>query len=730
MDVLTGVRNLRNIISADIELMSSPVKPQSRFLPLFLIIFVTAALVSCSASRGEMPWVYADLRLLDDLDGDISPAADILAVYTRLTTAALEIRVDLLDITPQDDYEITITLRDDRFYSRDPLIIIIPSRGLAHASSFASGAPSFLPDVIRDPWLDTVTVRLNRFEMGSQFHFDLTTYAGMPLKLADQVLDIQSGNSAQGSRVPVMLAFWNVFTATSPMQALRQWDGAHSGPLGERHGLKHLLDASLKYKVPLALLDIKTPSSLAALNTVGGIAICKDLIEQGLVILPEFTNGDPTGMALALNRKAEQGFGVPSSTFLFDPSGEAGDGFQVHFTTLSDPNHIGIFDSKRYIPLPQSSEMQATSSGPAMELRRTLVNTVSRGDASLIISLGGDFPNSTWGNSDSAAKTLGWLSAHPWIWLLSDSELVEFPGKPMQPSNPSGEGGAPSLLAALGGAPANTASESAWLTTFVLSSPTNNEKLQSLRSVSSGQVGELLAASRWAAAPFHGINCSDDMDGDYEPECILADSEYFAIVDPVGARLTNLFFLDRSGPHQIVGPTSQFAVGLSDSSQWNMGFGEAADPGAISGAFEDGRGPWALYDFLISEQEIVFTSPDESIRKIYRLTVDGLAVEYRASAPVSIRIPLVVDPQKFFFQPSAYIVTQTSDSLTWGPEEGISAKISSNVNISAVNYTEALSFLTRPENPDKEYPAGSYLPFPLAVATIQGQEFWVKLSNK
>ncbi len=705
-------------------------KPRSHFLSVLLMVWVAAALVSCSALQRATPWVHADLRVLDYLDADLSPAADIIAVYTRLTPVSVEIRVDLLDITPQDEYEITLSLWDDGFYSQDPLIINIPSRGLARASSFATGAPTILPDVRRDSWLDTVAVRLNRFQVLSPYHFDVSTHTLNPPQLADRVLNIHSDGPPPDKSVPVVLEFWNVFNAVTPMQALRQWDGAHSGPLGERFGLKHLLDAVLKFNLPVVLLDIKTPASLAALNTVGGIAKLQGLIDEGLVILPETANGYPTGVALELNSKAEQGFGIPASPFAYDPSGRAGGSIQMQFTTLSDPNHVGFFDSKRYIPLPQTSELLATSSGPDMELRRTLINAVFEEDASLIIPLGGDFANSTWGNSDSAGKTLGWLSNHPWIRLLSESDLFAFPPQPMQLSSPSGENNHSPWLTDLENAPANAASESAWLTTFMLAPPTENEKLQELRVVSSGQVGELLAASRWAAAPYQEINCADDVDGDNQPECILTDLEYFAIIDPLGGRLTNLFFLDGSGPHQITGPTSQFAVGLSDPSEWNPAMGEAADPGAITGAFEDGQGPWDAYDFKISGDTIVFTNQEVGIKKTFLLSGNGLLVDYQASKPVSTWIPLVVDPQLFFFGPSSYIIARAPTSLVWGAERGISIEISSNVNITSEDFAEALPLLSLPENPDKEYPAGSYLPFPMAVATIQGLEFWVKLSNK
>ena len=87
---------------------------------------------------------------------------------------------------------------------------------------------------------------------------------------------------------PILLAFWNTFPATSPAQALRSWNGAHTGPFGGRHGLVNLLNAALKAKVPLTLVDIKTPSSLSALDTLGGgTNLLHTLIRESLLSLPD-----------------------------------------------------------------------------------------------------------------------------------------------------------------------------------------------------------------------------------------------------------------------------------------------------------------------------------------------------------------------------------------------------------------------------------------------------------
>ncbi len=96
--------------------------------------------------------------------------------------------------------------------------------------------------------------------------------------LADVVHDVRSDAQPPVNRAPVLVAFWDAFPVTTPAQALRRWDGAHTGPLGERHGLLHILDAAGQYSVPVALLDIKNPASLAALDFMGNIPGIKEFV--------------------------------------------------------------------------------------------------------------------------------------------------------------------------------------------------------------------------------------------------------------------------------------------------------------------------------------------------------------------------------------------------------------------------------------------------------------------
>ena len=84
------------------------------------------------------------------------------------------------------------------------------------------------------------------------------------------------------AKAPLLLAFWDALPANTPAQLLQRWDGAHTGPYGSRHGLKHLLAAVEEYEVPVALLDLKDPTStLSGLDLIGQIAYIQQLEEQG-----------------------------------------------------------------------------------------------------------------------------------------------------------------------------------------------------------------------------------------------------------------------------------------------------------------------------------------------------------------------------------------------------------------------------------------------------------------
>lgn len=698
---------------------------------LFVSVLLLLATVSCGSSPVDRPWVYADLRALDPLDAP-SPATDILAVYTRTTDLSVDIRVDLLDINAGDKYTLKLSLWDNRNFSQNPLMIDISSTGMVQTSGIREERPTIWPRIVQNHWLDTVTVNLNRSFIGDRYRLDVSTYTTDPLRLTDEVHNVRSDTQPPVNRTPILVAFWDAFPVTTPAQALRRWDGAHTGPLGDRHGLLHILDGAGRYRVPVALLDLKNPSSLAALDFLGSVPKLKALYARGLLILPDMAYGEPAAVAQDFSRRAAAGFGLPASQFVYAASLDllTLPGYRAWFLHLADSTHLAKSGGTRLIPLPPTDGVEATEDGPSLDVRRNLINVAFSPDPTDLVVLGGSLPHSTWGDSDMAYPTFEWIAAHPWIQPLAGPDLLSFPAQTQQVlSTPAAM--KTIWLEDLRSAPKNVVTRSAWQTYLMLTTVTSDAHLQALQSAYLGQVGELLEAANWAMKPTTRIDCMDDLNDDGYAECVLANQKYFAVLEPAGARLTQFFYLDENGPHQLVGPSSQFTVGLSDPSEWHPESGEAADPSVIPGAFTDNTGTWINYTPTIRADGITFTDPDDSRVKTYRLTENGIQLLYQVHSPVSTRIPLALDPQAFYFVPTNYWAALTPHSWTWGLSGGGSVEVRTDATLSADAFISAFPFVSLPENPNLGYPKGNYLPFPLSVVTIQsGETFSVEIFQK
>jgi hypothetical protein len=695
------------------------------------LILLLLYLASCASSPVDRPWVYDDLRALDSQVA-ANPATDILAVYTRTTDLSVDTRVDLLDINAGDTYTLELALWDNRDFSQGPLKIEISSTGMVQTSGIREGKPVIWPRVVQNFGLDAVTVSLNRFSIGDRYRLDVSTYANDPAGLADDIHNVRSDAQPPLNRAPILIAFWDAFPAATPAQALRRWDGAHTGPLGDRHGLLHVLEGSRRYGVPVALVDIKKPSSLAALNFMGNVEVLKKLYARGLLTLPDTADGEPADEARNFSRGAAAGFGLPASQFVYatslDPSTLPG--YRACFLHLADDTHLVSSDGIRLIPLPSADSVEATEDGPSLDVRRSLINIATSPDPTDLLVLGGSLPHSTWGDSDMAYPTFEWIASHPWIQALAGPDLLTFPAQARKVPTTS-TAVKPAWQDQLRSAPRNVVTRSAWQTYLMLTANTTDTTLQALQNIYLGQVGALLEAANWAENHTPRSDCSADPDGDGQLECILANQQYFAILEPVGARLMQFFSVDENGPHQLVGPSSQFTIGLSDPSEWHPENGEAADPSVIPGAFADAPGTWINYTPTVQPDGITFTSPDNTRVKTYRLTEDGIKVLYQVNEQVSTRIPLALDPWVFYSGPSKYWSVLTPHSWSWSLASGSSIEVHTDAILSADGFISAIPFLSSSENPNLGYPKGHYLPFPLSVVTIQGDgTFSVEIIQK
>jgi hypothetical protein len=646
---------------------------------LFSSIFSTCSPPLEGISQPARPWATA-LRALDPADA-LTPAHDLTAIYLGEQNDTFQIRIDLLYFRNPKDLSLDIRIEDVSAPEANPLDIHIPIEDNTAR-------------ITLDPLLATVIIEIPFSEIPTYPRVDVSTPE-------DQITGLTLDGPASTQSAPLLLTFYDTFAGRFPAEALRSWDGAHTGPRGERHGLKHLLDAAEEYQVPIVLLDLKEPENLSALDAMGVLPQIKSLENQGLFILPEneaFLEAASSPLESA-DRAQNSGkdFGIPVSPLSYNASTT---GFQFAF--LEDTNHLyrPLFSNSTYLPIAtETSVNQPTPDGPSLEARRALLETALNNDEKDILVLGGNLQNTTWGSPDMVGKTLAYFASRPYIKILTEDDLTGFPTKLDTPD--------------------------------ILPYP-SDEGFENLKTHYQNLTRPVLEfAENWDGTPIS--NCDSDIDNDENLECVFSNENYLAILDPQGARLTYLFTVRRNGipPYvQLIGPSWQVAVGLSDSSTWDLSAGEAADPGAYPGAFADVDDPFKLYEPAIDGNSIIFTSLDGSRTKTFRLTESGIEVEYQTQEPVTTQISLLVDPETRFMPGWAgkYVQENTSGGVAWGLEDGPMVKIEyvalrqaqGDITLSAFN--DSLSLLSTPEDPDFDYPPGHYIPFPMAIAEINIEE--------
>jgi hypothetical protein len=284
-----------------------------RKILLSLCLLLTLLTACSSPPRGlsppgrrtanEHPWAEA-LRALDPAEA-ANPAHDVTAVYVRQGNDVYQIRVDLLGFQTANDLALDIKIGDDSTPEAAPLTLHIPSED----------SPA---RITLDPLLATVIVDVPRSSIPSRPRVDVSTPE-------DEITGLTPDGPVPARTAPLLLAFYDTFAGRFPAEALRSWDGAHSGPRGERHGLKHLLDAVEETQIPIVLLDLKEPENLSALDAMGVLPQIQQLEQDSLLLLP-----DQPGQEVL--------FGFSPSQFTW---GEIGSRPNIRFLQRSNP-HLSL----------------------------------------------------------------------------------------------------------------------------------------------------------------------------------------------------------------------------------------------------------------------------------------------------------------------------------------------------------------------------------------------------
>ena len=613
-----------------------------RKITYFLLLLLLA---SCSPQPAPNPHPWAPfLRALDPVDAS-TPAHDLTAVYLRKQTDTIQIRIDVLYFDNPKDLSIDVQIISEATPQTSPIIIHVPSQTESTR-------------IRLDPQLATVIIDLPLTEIPSRPRVDVSTPE-------DQILDIKLDSPAITQTAPLLLTFYDTFAARLPAEALRSWDGAHTGPRGERHGLKYLLDAAIEFQAPIALLDLKEPENLSALDAMGLLPQIETLEKKGLLILPEQPEQEPI-------------FDLPPSPFTYR---EIGSTAPYTFSALTDPSHLyrPVFKKNTFIPIATETDItQPTTNGPSLEVRRKLLENALNADETDLFVLGGSLAESTWGSPDMVGKMLAYFSSRPYIRILNAEDLLSF----------------------------SSNSDNAILPQ---SKESKDERTLQIQST-------LEFAKNWAKTsltyPVH--HCQAGLPIDL-PDCVLANDTYLAIFDLQTASLTYLFSLeqDSSSPnmHQLVGPSWQIAPGID----------------LYPGAFIDDK----TYTHTINGDTLTFISVDHTRSKAFTLTEFGLKVSYQTQEPVSVQIPLLIDPNSRFTSGWAerYIGESFPNEIHWGLEDGMMVVVQTDGEIMMSRFNESLALLSKSEDPDFDYPPGHYVPFPMTIVNVEMQGsslLWIK----
>jgi hypothetical protein len=718
--------------------------------------------VSLPATTGwERNWVYTDLRAYDPIDAG-SLGSELIAIYTRFSGRIFQVRLDWLDLALLPDIDLYLALDTapggtaslpilaQANLDWDDLIIIPATGPIRILSPDLKLQTGFSISVSRDPTLDEITVQIRGADLppsypGVQLQLFATRPHSPVLIESSPVVD---SNQPSPPPVDVLFAFWNTFPAYTPAQALRRWDGAHTGPSGGRHGLYNLLRAFRNRSLPLALLDVKWPALLSALDYAGGMPLVKDMARKGLLILPDALPTDTSdspiqpdwvqARAAADSRQAARLFDLPASQFLTAPLAE-GLPKEYIFVFIPQPEMPSLETvsvlrrgGQRLLPIPaygpvSNPPVQATPDGPSLELLRALVRAANASEAGVdaardkILILGGDLPASAWGEPVSAGATLDYLTHKPWIRILGVDDLV---GR--LPVSPAGTGPAAQpdpLLETMRGLRPSTLSKAAWQAYLALNEPLYpaSPEISALRKVYRIQVEMLIDAARWEVSCTSGDCAQSVVRCDPAYICMLASAKWYAVVDQLTGGLIFLFYRAGDGQvHQLIGPTSQLVVGQSDPAAWHLDRGFSADPAVIPGGFTDEDGP---YQPITDTEKLTLIDSGGQLRKRYSLSGDTFLIEIEHPQPSVSRIPIVFDPWRRLVPGwgKLYRGEARPDGWQWGFLPGPQVVVHTNGRVTAQEFTASLQTMGSVEDPNFDFPPGHYLDFPLALLEIQAE---------
>jgi hypothetical protein len=129
---------------------------------------------------------------------------------------------------------------------------------------------------------------------------------------------------------------------------------------------------------------------------------------------------------------------------------------------------------------------------------------------------------------------------------------------------------------------------------------------------------------------------------------------------------------------------------------------------------------------ILSPVSIAFESVSSTL--LYHLLPNGIQVDTLAPGAFRLQLPLALDPWQRFIPgwPTRYQAQGLPEGWAWQvnpPEDpGLRADVLTSAPLTISTFQDSLPYMDRPEDPNRDYPPGHRLPFPMALIILEGQE--------
>lgn len=712
-------------------------KPPRRKIPikklLIIVLISTIILASCSLppsgqtqKETHFSWHEGQLRAIDPPDSS-APDSDILAVFSYQRQNSLYIRIDLLKkLDPAASLQINVAEGTSALSGHEESKLTFTYQAGKKIETYNDPLPGFTEISLLSSGEDWVSFHIDGLKQIPTLLINVSTIKDKIILDETGWIDMQQ----MVPPVPLLLAFHNSLQANTPAQALRRWDGAHTGPQGSRHGLRYLLESAAAYQVPITLLDIKQPSTLAALDSLPGMELITNLVNRNIVFIPEPVAGetDAQGQTLTQSRFSGLKNGLIPTNAIYGTASKVFPGHDVYYYA-TQANSAIVYASPGYRLIPVHSGSQSdliNKEGLTSNALQLLAGLGADPAATGLAVFGGDFSASFWGDPVAAAKSMAYIADHPWIHPVKYSELYQLPAQPVS----SFESSCSNLLCRfepdqiypqdayrlwqsrvypqLSNLPPNPVTDSAWQLYSRITDPPLDPNLAILQWQYRSTLDMLIAASGWAGSPYTMQTCNDQ-----EPRsfCILANESILAILSLDSAGLVMLFTRQNGSVHQWIAPYSQYMVGLSDPTAWHAADANP-DPALIEGGFipqEEAK----QFAADTTHSSISFASVEKTIE--YALSGDSLTVTISTSAPDEFKVPVL----GILSGTGAEFLIQSISSFGEPQINRLKIDISGSTFSEIFSFMDSYYLLKEPEDPNLAYPPGHYLPYPFSFLSIQ-----------